>query len=187
MARGQPFILRGQLAKEGPGSAAGEDNPRRAHKRSRSAGPRPVDRRRAEASVSERKRVGVVHEHDVLRHGIAGCLQEDESLALAFAVPEGPVPEAVDVAVVSTHALSTSAFDCPLVLFHEGTARTPARGGGQVYATLSLPRLTAEQLVASVRAAAAGLRVSELTTASAPSRLDERRLEVLRLLAAGET
>jgi DNA-binding CsgD family transcriptional regulator len=137
--------------------------------------------------VSDRKRVGVVHEHDVLRHGIAGCLLEDESLTLVFAVPEGPAPEAVDVAVVSARALSTSSFDFPLVLFHEGATRTPARGGSQVYATLSLPRLTAEQLVASVRAAAAGLRVSELTTALAPSRLDERRLEVLRLLAAGET
>jgi DNA-binding CsgD family transcriptional regulator len=137
--------------------------------------------------VSDRKRVGVVHEHDVLRHGIAGCLQEDESLTLVFAVPEGPVPEAVDVAVVSAHALSTSSFDFPLVLFHEGATRTLARGGGQVYATLSLPRLTAEQLVASVRAAAAGLRVSELAAGPAPSRLDERRLEVLRLLAAGET
>ena len=188
MGHAQPFILLGQLAKEGPGSAAGEDNPRRAHKRSRSAGPKPVDRRRAEASVSDRKRVGVVHEHDVLRHGIAGCLEEDGSLSLVFAVPEGPAPEVVDVAVVSTHALSASSFDCPLVLFHEGTPRTPTtRSSGQVYATLSLPRLTAEQLVASVRAAAAGLRVSELTTAQAPSRLDERRLEVLRLLAAGET
>src|SRR5919108_1380923 len=185
MARGQPFILRGQLAKEGPGSAAGEDNPRRAHKRSRSAGPRPVDRRRAEASVSERKRVGVVHEHDVLRHGIAGCLEEDQVLTLGFAVPEGPAPEAVDVAVVSTHALSTSSFDFPLVLFHEGATRTPSRGGSQVYATLSLPRLTAEQLVASVRAAAAGLRVSELATAPAPSRLDERRLEGPPLPPAG--
>src|ERR671937_1680876 len=171
MSHAQAFILRGQLAKEGPGSAAGEDNPRRAHKRSRSAGPKPVDRRRAEASVSDRKRVGVVHEHDVLRHGIAGCLEEDGSLSLVFAVPEGPAPEVVDVAVVSTHALSPSSFDCPLVLFHEGTPRTPTtRGGGQVYATLSLPRLTAEQLVPSVRAAAAGPPPRELKTAQAPGR-----------------
>src|SRR5918911_2632585 len=183
MTHAEAFILPSQLAKEGPRSAAGDEKPRRAHKRSsRPAGPKPADRRRAEASVSERKRVGVVHEHDVLRHGIAGCLRGDDSLSLVFAVPEGPAPEAVDVAVVSAHALSTSSFDSPLVVFHEGATRSPARGGGQVYATLSLPRLTAEQLVASVRAAAAGLRVSELTAAPAPSRLDERRLEVLRLL-----
>jgi DNA-binding CsgD family transcriptional regulator len=188
MARAEAFILRRQLAKEGPGSAAGDDQPRRAHKRSRPAGPKPVDRRRAEASVTDRKRVGVVHEHDVLRHGIAGCLEEDDSLTLVFAVRDGPLPEPVDVAVVSSRALASSSFDVPLVLFQEGApAATPARSSPAVYATLSLPRLTAEQLVASVRAAAAGLKVSELDTAPAPSRLDERRLEVLRLLAAGET
>src|ERR671922_1880920 len=188
MARAEAFILRRQLAKEGPGSAAGDDQPRRAHKRSRPAGPKPVDRRRAEASVTDRKRVGVVHEHDVLRHGIAGCLEEDDSLTLVFAVRDGPLPEPVDVAVVSSRALASSSFDVPLVLFNEGApAATPARSSPAVYATLSLPRLTAEQLVASVRAAAAGLKVSELDTAPAPSRLDERRLEVLRLLAAGET
>ena len=187
MAHAEAFILGRQLAKEGPGSAAGEDNPRRAHKRSRSAGPKPVARSRAEALVSDRRRVGVVHEHDVLRHGIAGCLREDESLTVVFAVAEGPPPEPVDVAVVSAHALSTVTFDCPLVLFHEHAPRAAAPRGAGVYATLSLPRLTAEQLTASVRAAAAGLKVSELESASAPSRLDERRLEVLRLLAAGET
>ena len=138
--------------------------------------------------MTDRKRVGVVHEHDVLRHGIAGCLEEDDSLTLVFAVRDGPLPEPVDVAVVSSRALASSSFDVPLVLFNEGApAATPARSSPAVYATLSLPRLTAEQLVASVRAAAAGLKVSELDTAPAPSRLDERRLEVLRLLAAGET
>ena len=138
--------------------------------------------------MSDRKRVGVVHEHDVLRHGIAGCLREDDALTLVFAVPEGPVPEPVDVAVVSSHALASTSFDCPLVLFQEAASSTTStRAGAPVYATLSLPRLTAEQLVASVRAAAAGLKVSELSAAPAPSRLDERRLQVLRLLAAGET
>jgi DNA-binding CsgD family transcriptional regulator len=189
MTHAEAFILPSQLAKEGPRSAAGDEKPRRAHKRSsRPAGPKPADRRRAEASVSERKRVGVVHEHDVLRHGIAGCLRGDDSLSVVFAVREGPVPEPVDVAVVSSHALASTSFDCPLVLFQEtASSTTSTRAGASVYATLSLPRLTAEQLVASVRAAAAGLQVSELSTAPAPSRLDERRLEVLRLLAAGET
>jgi DNA-binding CsgD family transcriptional regulator len=187
MAHAEAFILRNQLAKEGPGSAAGDDQPRRAHKRSRSAGPKPIARRRAEAAVSDRRRVGIVHEHDVLRHGIAGCLREDESLSVVFAVAEGPAPERVDVAVVSAHALASVTFDCPLVLFYEHAPRAAAPRGAGVYATLSLPRLTAEQLVASVRAAAAGLKVSELESAPARSRLDERRLEVLRLLAAGET
>ena len=187
MVRAGHVMVRGLRAEEGPRSPAG-DRPRRAHKRQRSAGPKPVDRRRAVASaMSERKRVGVVHEHDVLRRGIAGCLEQDDSLTLAFAVPEGPLPEPVDVAVVSTRALASGAFDCPLVLFHEGPPRAVSARGATISATLSLPRLTGEQLVASVRAAAAGLQVSETAASPAPSRLDERRLEVLRLLAAGET
>jgi DNA-binding CsgD family transcriptional regulator len=132
-------------------------------------------------------RVGVVHEHDILRRGIAGCLEQDQSLKLVYAVSEGPPAEPVDVAVVSTRALSSTSFECPLVVFHEGMPLAPSSRGGTISATLSLPRLTAEQLVASVRAAAAGLQVSEHGAAPAASRLDERRLEVLRLLALGET
>jgi len=127
-----------------------------------------------------------VHEHDVLRCGIAGCVEEDESLALVFAIAEGQAPDSVDVVVVSPRALAPP-FDSPLVLVHEGIARAQAANSASVHATLSLSRLSAEQLVASVRAAAAGLQVSEAGATQGPTRLDERRLEVLRLLASGET
>ena len=137
--------------------------------------------------MSEPKHVGVVHEHDVLRRGIAGCLEEDPSLEVVFAVAEAPPNEAIDVAVVSSRALAAESFDCPLVLFRDTTASGPVVQRDSVYATLSLPQLTAEQLVASVRAAAVGLRVSEQEAQPVAGRLDERRLEVLRLLAAGET
>ena len=154
----------------------------------RSSGSAPDDHDDSEAgAVSEPKRVGVVHEHDVLRRGIASCLDEDPALAVVFAVAEEPPSEAIDVAVVSSRALAATSFDCPVVLFRETTAQGPLVERETVYATLSLPQLTAEQLVASVRAAAVGLRVSEQETDRAAGRLDERRLEVLRLLAAGET
>jgi DNA-binding NarL/FixJ family response regulator len=137
--------------------------------------------------MTDRKRVGVVHEHDILRRGIAGCLEEDQSLTLVFAVAEEPPPEQLDVAVVSTRALSATSFDCPVVVFHEGTLNASSLREAAISATLSLTQLTAEQLIASVRAAAAGLKVSDVGAARGPSRLDDRRLEVLRLLAAGET
>jgi DNA-binding CsgD family transcriptional regulator len=177
------MVLR-HLAEEGPRSPVG-DRTRRAHKRSRSAGPKSAERRFAEASAMIR--VGVVHEHDILRRGIAGCLERDQSLTLVYELSEGPPPGPVDVAVVSTRALSSTSFECPLVVFHEGAPRAPTVHGARISATLSLPRLTSEQLVASVRAAAAGLQVSEQGAEPASSRLDERRLEVLRLLASGET
>ena len=137
--------------------------------------------------MSERKRVGVVHEHDILRRGIAGCLEDEQSLTLVFAVSAEPPAEPLDVAVVSTRALSSTSFDCPVVVFHEGAPHASFLREAGVSATLSLSELTAEQLVASVRAAAAGLKVSDPGTPRGPSGLDERRLKVLRLLAAGET
>ena len=179
------MIPQSHLAEEGPRSTATNDL-RRAHIPTRSSGP-TVEHQDAEAGVSEPKRVGVVHEHDILRRGIAGCLEEDRALEVVFAVADAPPDEPIDVAVVSSRALAAESFDCPLVLFRDMTASGPVVQRDAVYATLSLPQLTAEQLVASVRAAAVGLRVSEQEAQRSAGRLDERRLEVLRLLAAGET
>jgi DNA-binding CsgD family transcriptional regulator len=145
----------------------------------------------AESSQSQLlppKHVGVVHEHDVLRRGIAEWLDEDQFLTVVFAISEGPAPEPVDVAVVSVRALTTTPFDCNVVVFGEDMFRIRADQRAHVCAALSLGMGTAEQLIASVRAAAAGLRVEAANQRpSVPNGLDERRLEVLRLLADGDS
>ena len=153
----------------------------------RSSGFTPDEHSEEAGAASEPKRVGVVHEHDLLRRGIASCLAEDPALVVVFAVAEEPPDEAIDVAVVSSRALAATSFDVPVVLFRDTAAQGPVIQRETVFATLSLPQLTAEQLVASVRAAAVRLRVSEQDVQRATGPLDERRLEVLRLLAAGET
>ena len=154
----------------------------------RSSGFAPDEQSDTEAGAAgEPKRVGIVHEHDLLRRGIASCLAEDPALVVVFAVAEEPPVESVDVAVVSSRALAATSFDVPVVLFRDTAAQGPVIQRETVFATLSLPQLTAEQLVASVRAAAVHLRVSEQDVQRAAGPLDERRLEVLRLLAAGET
>jgi DNA-binding NarL/FixJ family response regulator len=154
----------------------------------RSSGFAPDEHQDPEAgAANEPKRVGIVHEHDLLRRGIAACLTEDPTLVVVFAVAEEPPDDPIDVAVVSSRALAATSLDVPVVLFRETTAQGPAIQHETVFATLSLPQLTAEQLVASVRAAAVHLHVSEQDLGRPAGRLDERRLEVLRLLAAGET
>jgi len=137
--------------------------------------------------VVEPKCIGIVHEHDVLRRGIVGCLEEDQFLTVAFAVPLDPPERHIDVAIVSVLALSTTTFDCPIVVFDDVGPNSSGHDP-RVYATVSLGMVTAEQLVAAVRAAAAGLRVDAPNSArTLPRRLDDRRLEVLRLLASGDT
>jgi DNA-binding NarL/FixJ family response regulator len=136
--------------------------------------------------VIEPRRVGIVHEHDVLRRGVAGCLEEDPYLTLAYAVAEDPPRERIDVAVVSQRALRGSALECAVVVFDADVEHLPPADSVRVAAALSLGHVTAEQLVVSVRAAAAGLTVATRSNARrGASRLDERRLMVLKLLASG--
>jgi DNA-binding CsgD family transcriptional regulator len=144
--------------------------------------------RGARTPILDARRVGVVHEHDVLRRGVAGCLDEEPSLEVAYAVAGDPPREPVDVAVVSRAALTAQVFECAVVVFDIDPAPIDDGKRSRVAASLALGRVTAEQLVVSVRAAAAGLSIAPREVErQVPKRLDERRLHVLRLLASGDT
>ena len=82
------MIPQSHLAEEGPRSTADNDL-RRAHMPMRSSGSAPDEHHDPEpGGVSEPKRVGVVHEHDVLRRGIASCLDDDLALDVETARDE---------------------------------------------------------------------------------------------------
>jgi DNA-binding CsgD family transcriptional regulator len=134
------------------------------------------------------RRVGIVHEHDVLRRGVADCLSEEPALELVYAVADEAPRDPVDVAVASRLALAANAFDCAIVVFDVDVEYLPPAEATRVVALLSVGHVTAEQLVASVRAAATGLTVELRKRGRDPSlRLDERRIAVLQMLASGET
>jgi hypothetical protein len=116
------------------------------------------------SNAVEPRRVGIVHEHDVLRRGVAGCLSEEPCLTLAYAVAQDPpLDEPINVAVVSRSALRGSALECAVVVFDVDVEPLAHADSARVAAALSLGHVTAEQLVVSVRAAAAGLTVSART------------------------
>ena len=88
----------------------------------------------------------------------------------------------LDVVIVSAAVAAQQQFACPLVVCGDPPNRLAS--GNVVLAVLPRSTLTAEQLLASVHAAAAGLRV--IPPEEAPNtRLYGRGLEVLQLLAAG--
>jgi DNA-binding CsgD family transcriptional regulator len=109
--------------------------------------------------------------------GIRTCLAASPLVKVAKVVDED-----VDVVIVSPRIAEERSFACPLVICGDPPNRLA--DGNQVMAVLGRASLTAEQLLASVQAAAAGLRVTSGETASNP-RLASRGLEVLALLAAG--
>ncbi len=130
-------------------------------------------------------RVAVIEEHEVFRKGLVACLREDTFIEVVADEAAGPVTEKLDVAVVSPRVANSEHFDCPIIVCGEGGI-TPAIRNNRVLGTLPRSTLTIEQLSATVRAAAAGLRVdaghAEVTP---PGGLDQRSLDVLRLLAEG--
>jgi DNA-binding CsgD family transcriptional regulator len=139
-------------------------------------------------------RVGVLEEDEVYRRGVMAVLNEDDCVCIVLGDDRETSPEAVDaedgldVAVVCSRLLDRVRLSCPLVCLAipELQGAESCRSSPNVKATLPHDGLTAEELVASVRAAAAGLQVES----PALSRLngdvmDPRRIDVLKLLAGG--
>lgn len=142
----------------------------------------------------ESLRVGVLEEDEVYRRGLMAVLNEDDCVCVVLGGDRETSPEAVnaagtlDVVVVCSRLVDEVRLSCPLVCL-----AIPGLRGAQschlssnVKATLPHDCLSAEELVASVRAAAAGLKVeSPSLSRHDDGVMDSRRIEVLKLLAGG--
>lgn len=127
---------------------------------------------------SKRRRVGVVHENHMVAIGLRASLSEAFDVGMSpIAVPD------MEVAVVSPTAAAEQVFACPLVVCGEEPALV--RDGNVVLAALPASSLTARKLIATVEAAAAGLKVIVAEHEPDTSPLDARSRDVLRMLAAG--
>lgn len=121
--------------------------------------------------------VGIVDEHEMFALGIRTCLAQSP---LVKVVPI--VDEDVDVVIVSPRMAEEHRFAAPLVICGDPPKRLAP--GNEVMAVLGRATLTADHLLASIHAAAAGLRVVHEEHTASP-RLAGRGLEVLSLLASG--
>ncbi|HET7928693.1 MAG TPA: LuxR C-terminal-related transcriptional regulator [Actinomycetota bacterium] len=141
-------------------------------------------------------RVGILEDDEVLRRGIVAILGEQGCSCIVLDRAREVSPGladangSLDVAVVCSKSAGDLDLSCPVILLTapllSGQGRAHVKS--KVMATLPHDGLTGDRLVASVRAAAAGLRVEDASSSSAPEPvLDLRRIEVLRLLATGAT
>jgi DNA-binding NarL/FixJ family response regulator len=130
-------------------------------------------------------KVAVVEEHEILRRGLVSALAEDQSLdvtAVEFLDSGGNL----DIAVVSASAARREHFPCPIVICSDSPDVHGFSGNGnEVAGVLHRGSLTSAQLLATVHAAAAGLRVEERVGNGLPYGLDERTRRVLELMADG--
>jgi DNA-binding CsgD family transcriptional regulator len=137
------------------------------------------DGRVARRDDARRITVGVADEHELFCRGIVACLVEDGDFAV-HTIDEGRVLPALDVAVLSSHAADHLRLRCPLVI-----CDTPAARGRhpRAFSVLDRRTTTAAQLCATVRAAAAGLRVE--APLNGVLAIDPRGRRLLELLADG--
>lgn len=134
-------------------------------------------------------RVAVVEDHEILRQGLVACLADEPGIEVTVPGADGPLAEQVDIAVVSNQAASRRRFPCPIVVCtaHPGGPRDVAEGN-DVAGVVHQQSVTVAQLHATVRAAAAGLRVVPNDQSnSSRDRLDPRSLRVIELVADGRS
>jgi len=129
--------------------------------------------------------VAVVEEHDIFRRGIVACLADDPDVEIVYEGAAGPPQGDAVVAVVSHRAARSERFPCALVVCTSESQAPDTYAPNVVLGVLPRNSLTGAQLLATVHAAAAGLQVQP-SGAPQPSRpLDDRSIEVLRLLSRG--
>jgi DNA-binding NarL/FixJ family response regulator len=127
-------------------------------------------------------RVAVVEEHEILRRGLVACFLEEPFVALTGDGDEGDA----DIAVVSSVAARQHEFRCPIVVFtDEPAGPQEVAKGNDVAGVVHRESVTVAQLLATVRAAAAGLRVRPNVEPDDRGGLDPRSLRLLQLVADG--
>jgi DNA-binding NarL/FixJ family response regulator len=139
-------------------------------------------------------RVGVLEEDEVFRRGLIAVLLDEDWDCTVLATDgeaNGQSADSVgdlDVAVVCAKVLGQMRLPCPIVCLADPKlyGAENCHSSANVKAILPHDHLSADELVASVRAAVAGLHVeSPDLSHHGDAVLDAREIRVLRLLAEG--
>jgi DNA-binding NarL/FixJ family response regulator len=130
--------------------------------------------------------VAVFEENEILRRGLAVALAEDRALRVTASDVDEPEAEDVDVAIVSREVAATKRLRCPIIVYSDDPRSPPVLAtGNRLAGVLRRDRLTGAQLRATVRAAAAGLVISERERGGLEPELDARSTQVLEMIAGG--
>jgi DNA-binding NarL/FixJ family response regulator len=142
--------------------------------------PVPTERLAREISIA------VVEEHEILRCGLVACFLEEPFVALTVDGHEDQLGHEADVAVVSSEAARRHKFRCPIVVCSdEPDGPQQVAEGNDVAGVVHRESVTVAQLHATVRAAAAGLRVRPNIQPGERNGLDARSLRLVQLVAEG--
>lgn len=130
-------------------------------------------------------RLAVIDEHEVFRRGVLTLLNEDPAIEIVHESDRGEVPEKTDVLIVSPEAFQRVEADCPaIVCWGPSDPPLTARHEKQLV-LVERDRVRCDELLAAVRALAAGLRLEHTNGGERCNGLDLRHRHILQLLAEG--
>lgn len=130
-------------------------------------------------------RLGVFDEHEIFRRGVLACVSDHPDITAST----DPTHGLFDVAVASVAIATSQRLSCPVLLCAPDPRPPLDTIPNRVVGILVRGQVTPKQLVAAIRAAAAGLSVtvpSQGTSRNERAALDPRAREVLEALAAGQ-
>lgn len=128
--------------------------------------------------------LAVVDEHEVFRRGIIGVLQQDPAIEIIHESDSGQVPTATDVVIASPGAFQGLEAGCPAIVCW-GPSDPPVNKRGECVTLVERDRVRCEELLAAVRALAAGLRLERGDGGLHRAALDPRHRHILHLLSEG--
>lgn len=130
--------------------------------------------------------VAVIDEHEVFRCGLVSVLGEDPCVEIIHESAGGAAPAAADVVVASPLAFRDVHPSHPVVVCWGSSDRPLTPPDGRRMAIMERERLRSQEIVAAVRALAAGLCLEHVDNGQAMhGELDRRRRHILQLLSEG--
>ena len=141
---------------------------------------------RARKGHVHKKQLAIVDEHEVFRRGVVSVLAEDPCVQIIHESAHGAPPPSSDVVVASPLAFGDIDPSHPVVVCWGSSDRPLAPPNGRRVAIMERDRLRSDELVAAVRALAAGLCLERAGNGQpVPGELDLRRRHILQLLSQG--
>lgn len=132
-----------------------------------------------------RHRLAVIDEHELFRRGVLHLLDEDSAIEIIHESDRGEVPEETDVVIASPEAFQRVESECPVIVCW-GPSDPPLAGHrGQPLVLVERDRVRCDELLAAVRALAAGLRLEHTNGGERCDELDRRHRHILQLLSEG--
>jgi DNA-binding NarL/FixJ family response regulator len=134
----------------------------------------------------QKKRVAIIDEHEVFRRGVAASLTEDPAVEIVCESDSGRPPPQADVVVTSPVGFGDLDPSCPSVVCWGPSDPPLASSIGRRVAIVERDLVRCEELIATVRALAAGMRLDPAANSRVyVGELDRRCRHILQSLSEG--